>query len=109
MDLIERLEAVDEDLAWLEHELFYFGAGVLPFYLDEQGVLREEPRPTTDVDTLVQLGSNANSGAAVRAIESSLQRHGWKVDIRPHRRNMYAYVSPRDVEVDLVFDGLCGD
>jgi hypothetical protein len=103
----ERIEAVASDLEWLAVEVMFFGAGVIPLYV-EDSELASDLRPTEDLDALVGL-SAAVSGQVdneVRKIEQALREHGWTPDLRPHRRNVYAYLSPSGIAVDFVFDVL---
>ena len=96
------------DLAWLPLERMLFGAAILPLYIDEPSVA-EDLRPTEDVDALLclaSLGSQQAAQLAVAAVEKELRTHGWSPDVRPHRRNLYAYLSPSKIAVDFVFDAL---
>ncbi|MBW2253711.1 MAG: hypothetical protein JRI25_03845 [Deltaproteobacteria bacterium] len=105
----KRLESVATDLEWLDSEVMFFGAGVLPLYLDEERVAAEGLRPTDDVDTLLTLRNTESRSVRVLVdtIEAKLRKHSWKHDTRPHRRNPYAYLSPNQIAVDFVFDQLC--
>jgi len=100
----ERLGSVSGDLAWLEAAVMFFGAGVLPLYLD-RGTVGEDLRPTEDVDALVQLSVIPGKAlqTKVQWIEERLRDHGWAPDLRPHRRNRHAYVSPSGIAVDFAF------
>lgn len=106
---VERLDRVASELAWLDEELMFFGAGIITVFLDFQSnpLLARELRPTEDVDAMVHVETGAHGPSGrVNAIESELRHHGWRSDLRPHRRNIHAYESPSGVAVDFVFDVL---
>jgi hypothetical protein len=105
---VERLETVAADLRWLAEPLMFFGAGVLPLYLDRPGT-DHDLRPTEDVDAMVHVvgPSNGRFTIAITIVEEELRRRGWTPDSRSHRKNMYAYLSPHGVAVDFVFDSQC--
>lgn len=102
MNVIARLERVAEELAWLGDAVMFFGAGVLPLYLDRDEVRDDLPRPTEDVDALVRMASAVAKD--IPGMESELRRRGWKPDLRRHRRNLHAYIGPGGIPVDFVFD-----
>lgn len=106
---LQRLESVAKDLDWLEADVMFFGAGVLALYLDNELVSAEALRPTDDVDALIGLpGAQSKPiNILVNAVEATLRDHSWRLDMRPHRRNQYAYLSPNGIAVDFVFDELC--
>lgn len=106
---LQRLESVASDLEWLEAEVMFFGAGVLSLYLDRDAVSTESLRPTDDVDALIDLPGSEDKPVRilVNAIETALRDHAWRLDMRSHRRNQYAYLSPSGIAVDFVFDDLC--
>lgn len=86
--------------------VMFFGAGILHRYLDVPEVLAEPLRPTEDVDVLIHAGAHASSHEATRAVEARLEACGWRPDMRSHRGNVHAYVSPGDIAVDIVIDVL---
>ncbi|MBW2256987.1 MAG: hypothetical protein JRI25_20665 [Deltaproteobacteria bacterium] len=104
----QRLDSVVADLAWLSPDMMLFGAGVLSLYLDQSDVA-DDLRPTEDVDAMLRLSGFGDRPAqvVVRGVEKELREHGWSPDLRPHRRNPYAYISPSNVAVDFVFAELC--
>lgn len=106
-ELERRLEAVVAELGWLPGDVMLFGAGVLPLYID-RALVADDLRPTEDVDALIRLTAELDepSGVRVARIEGALRHHGWSPDVRSHRRNVHAYVSPSGVPVDLVFEDL---
>ena len=100
------LEEVAAELDWLEYEVMFFGAGVLPLYFDGGPGSAPQLRPTEDVDVLVGIGRGDAVQRAVRELEEGLRARRWRVDLRPRRRNIHAYLSPGGVAVDLVIDAL---
>jgi hypothetical protein len=104
--LDERLGSVGEDLDGLGLVVMFFGAGVLHRYLDVAEVIEETMRPTEDVDALVCVADQEDLGTLGRRIEVQLQQNGWKHDLRSHRRNAHAFISPRGIPVDIVIDAL---
>lgn len=103
---LERLEAVAASLAQLAPDFMLFGAGVLPLYLDRPAT-ESEFRPTEDVDAYVPLTVvSSESTMAVAHFEEQLRSSGWRHDLRPHRNNQYAFLSPDDIAVDFVFASL---
>ncbi len=104
--LDERLESVAADLDALGWRAMFIGAGVLHRYLDVPAVLAEPLRPTEDVDALLHVVLDQSAQQVARIVEVALQRHGWRPDMRSHRRNVHAYVSPGGIPVDIVIDAL---
>lgn len=106
---LQRLESVAKDLAWLDADVMFFGAGVLALFVDHKFVSAEGLRPTDDVDALIDLpGAELKPvHILVNAVEAALRDHSWRLDMRSHRRNQYAYLSPHGIAVDFVFDELC--
>lgn len=98
---LTELDAVADELAWLDPAPFFFGASVLPLYLDE-GKLSGEARPTDDVDVIVALVAPGPMHLATANLEAELRARGWTHDLRPGRKNIHAFVSPSGVPVDLV-------
>ena len=106
MLLDERLGSVGEDLETLGWEVMFFGAGVLHRYLDVACVIAEPMRPTEDVDVLVRVAATENPRTIAQEMEVELQRNGWKHNLRSHRRNVHAFISPGGIPVDIVIDSL---
>lgn len=104
---LTELEAVANDLAWLEPEPFFFGASVLPLYLASE--LLDDARPTEDVDTILFVPTKGSAQIAAMALEQRLVDHGWTHDMRARRRNIHALISPCGVPVDVVMDRLYED
>jgi hypothetical protein len=102
VSVVARLEQVADELGWLGDAVMFFGAGVLPLYLDRDVVRADLPRPTEDVDALVRMASAIAKD--VPEMESKLLERGWKPDLRGHRPNLHAYISPAGIPVDFVFD-----
>ena len=96
------LERVARALEWLGDAILFFGAGILPLYIDEPAVEAEPLRPTEDVDALVRMAGLVFGSVA--ALEAELRDRGWRPDLRVRRQNLFAYVSPDGVAVDFVFD-----
>lgn len=99
---LKELDQVADDLAWLDPAPFFFGASVLPLYLD-QGVFSEDARPTDDVDVIIAVVAPGPPHIATANLEAELRARGWTHDTRPHRKNIHAFVSPSGVPVDFVF------
>ncbi len=99
---LDELDAVAADLAWLDPPPVFFGASVLPLYLDAPG-LTDEARPTEDVDVIIAVTAPGSINVATAGIEAELRSRGWAHDQRPARKNIYAFIAPSGVPVDLVF------
>lgn len=99
---LTELDAVAGDLDWLDPPPFFFGASVLPLYLDDRR-LTEEARPTDDVDVIVAVVASGAMQAATARIEAELRDRGWTHDTRPGRKNIHGFVAPSGVPVDIVF------
>lgn len=106
----QRIETVRKELEWLSEGIMFFGAGILWLYLDRPEIALEL-RPTEDVDALVCLPQQTERSAQleVHRIERELQTRGWSLDVRSHRRNQHAYLSPSGIAVDFAFDQLYPD
>jgi hypothetical protein len=104
---LAELDAVADDLAWLDPAPFFFGASVLPLYLDD-GTLSEEARPTDDVDVLIAVVAPGPMHLVTANLEAGLRARGWTHDLRPGRKNIHAFVTPSGVPVDLVLHRPCG-
>lgn len=98
MKNVELLRSVARDLAELKVSCVFFGGTVVGLHLDRLPPDDEE-RPTTDVDCVPVAVQNA---LQMRELESLMDANGWKHDLRPTRRNVYARIAPSGVPVDLV-------
>lgn len=103
------LDAVAADLAFLARPPLFFGAAVLPLYIDRTVMFDGGFRPTEDVDVVVSLAVGTELQSTVPEMEASLRRHGFADDLRAGRRNMHAFVSPSGIPVDIVIDALFSD
>jgi hypothetical protein len=95
------IDAVASDLEWLVPAPFFFGASVLPLYLDD-AALADEARPTYDVDVILVISQPGPAYIAESRLEQELRDRGWTDDPRPERKNIHAFLSPSGVPVDLV-------
>ena len=103
------LDAVAADLGFLARPPMFFGAAVLPLYIDRTDMFDGGFRPTEDVDVVVSLAVGTERQGTVPEMEASLRRHGFTDDLRAGRRNMHAFVSPSGIPVDIVIDALVAD
>lgn len=75
---------------------------VISLYIDDPAVAAEAVRPTEDIDVLICVSGEQQPADA----EQALRSNGWRDDIRPHRKNAQAFISPGGIPVDVVFNRL---
>lgn len=104
--IIERLDAVAGELAFLPTPPMFFGAAVLPLYLDDLEKQQALVRPTEDVDVVISLPKDEGSSElkAISRLERQLSSRGFEHDTRSHRGNIDAWITPSGIPVDLVLD-----
>ncbi len=98
----QELEAIAVALAHHDPPPVFFGAAVLPLYLDRAAVLSDpQRRPTEDVDVIVFAEPGPDQ---TQAVEADLQRAGWKFDMRTLRKsaNRHAMMDGHGIPVDIV-------
>ena len=104
--MLELLDSVAVDLAFLAEPPLFLGASVLELYVDRSEMLDGAFRPTEDVDVVVTLVPGAAGQGTVHEMEAELRAHGFVDDPRPHRKNLHAFISPSEVPVDVVMDAM---
>lgn len=98
MKNLDLLRRVAGDMDELGVACVFFGGTVVGLHLDRLPPLEEE-RPTTDVDCVPLTVLNA---VEMQDLEARMSAAGWAHDTSPHRRNLYARISPSGVPVDVV-------
>lgn len=92
MENLRRLQIVAEGLGKRLNEFMLVGGAAVEFYATRQ--LEEPPRPTEDVDVVVQLASHT----AFYELEEYLRASGFTHDVASGMRSRYRY---RMVQVDV--------